>query len=99
YQISVMGGEQAATVMGIVHEARAKRKGEAVDEAGLEAMKATVRERYASMSSSFYATARLWDDGLIDPRDSRRVLGLCLDLLDEAGRRTLHPNTFGVARF
>jgi geranyl-CoA carboxylase beta subunit len=51
------------------------------------------------MSSSFYATARLWDDGLIDPRDSRRVLGLCLDLLDEAGRRTLHPNTFGVARF
>ncbi len=99
YQIAVMGGEQAATVMAIVQEAVAKRKGEALDEAALESLKETVRERYAAQSTSLYATARLWDDGLIDPRDSRRVLGLCLDLLEEAGRRQLHPNSFGVARF
>jgi geranyl-CoA carboxylase beta subunit len=45
-----------------------------------------------------FATARLWDDGLIDPRDTRRVLSFCLATAMEGERRLLHPNTFGVAR-
>jgi geranyl-CoA carboxylase beta subunit len=49
-------------------------------------------------STALFATARLWDDGLIDPRDSRRVLALCLSICREAEARTLKPNTFGVAR-
>jgi geranyl-CoA carboxylase beta subunit len=45
-----------------------------------------------------FATARLWDDGIIDPRDSRRVLALALATCREAQARTLYPNSFGVAR-
>jgi geranyl-CoA carboxylase beta subunit len=45
-----------------------------------------------------FGTARLWDDGIIDPRDTRRVLALCLSVCAEAAARTLRPNTFGVAR-
>jgi geranyl-CoA carboxylase beta subunit len=48
---------------------------------------------------ALFGTARLWDDGIIDPRDTRRVLGLCLATSPpRPGARTLHPNTFGVAR-
>jgi geranyl-CoA carboxylase beta subunit len=47
---------------------------------------------------ALYATARLWDDGLIDPRDSRKVLALCLSVCREAETRPLKPNTFGVGR-
>ncbi len=86
-------------VMAIVHEAAAKRKGEELDAAAIADLKATVKQKYDAQSSAFYATARLWDDGLIDPRDSRTVLGLALDIVDEAARRQLRPNTFGVARF
>jgi geranyl-CoA carboxylase beta subunit len=46
-----------------------------------------------------FGTARLWDDGIIDPRDTRRILGLCLDMSPRPKARTLRPNTFGVARF
>ena len=45
-----------------------------------------------------FGTARLWDDGIIDPRDTRRILGLCLDIAAEGKSRSLHPNAFGVAR-
>jgi len=45
-----------------------------------------------------FGTARLWDDGIIDPRDTRRLLGLCLALAAEADQRKLNANTFGVAR-
>ena len=46
-----------------------------------------------------FATARLWDDGLIDPRDSRAVLAFCLETCREGEARKLRPNSFGVARF
>jgi geranyl-CoA carboxylase beta subunit len=49
-------------------------------------------------STALYATARLWDDGLIDPRDTRKVLGLCLAICREAALRPLKPITFGVGR-
>ena len=45
-----------------------------------------------------FGTARMWDDGIIDPRDTRRILGLCLDIVAEGEARSLRPNTFGVAR-
>jgi geranyl-CoA carboxylase beta subunit len=49
-------------------------------------------------STALYATARLWDDGLIDPRDTRKVLGFCLSICREAEVRPLKPITFGVGR-
>jgi geranyl-CoA carboxylase beta subunit len=97
-QISVMGGEQAAKTMAIVAEASARRKGEEPNLPMLEAMQKKVIDQYRAEGQAFYATARLWDDGLIDPRDSRRVLAFCLSICRDAERRQLHPNTFGVAR-
>jgi geranyl-CoA carboxylase beta subunit len=57
-----------------------------------------LRRRLEAESTALFATARLWDDGIIDPRDTRRILGLCLDVCAEGEARTLRPNTFGVAR-
>jgi len=57
-----------------------------------------LRARLDRESSALFGTARLWDDGIIDPRDTRRVLMLCLTIAAEAERRVLRPNTFGVAR-
>ncbi|UXI66439.1 acyl-CoA carboxylase subunit beta [Tahibacter amnicola] len=95
---AVMGGAQAAQVMDIV--SRAKLAGAALTaaEGALRAQSDALRQRLDHESTALFGTARLWDDGIIDPRDTRRVLGLCLDILAEAGSRTLHPNTFGIAR-
>jgi geranyl-CoA carboxylase beta subunit len=97
-RIAVMGPEQAAGVLAIVTEEKLKRDGKPVDTAKLGAMKAAVTAKMEKESTALFATARLWDDGLIDPRDSRRVLGLCLSICREAEVRQLKPNTFGVAR-
>jgi geranyl-CoA carboxylase beta subunit len=99
YKTNVMGARQAATVMEIVHEAAARRKGEPLDPEQIAAMRQQVIDLYEGMEPGSYASARIWDDGMIDPRDTRKVLGLLLRLCDEADRRTLHPNSFGVARF
>lgn len=99
YRTAVMGARQAALVMRIVHEARAERKGAPLDETKLAALEQQVVDLYESMQEGVYASARLWDDGMIDPRDSRKVLGLLLSVCHEAEHRTVHPNTFGVARF
>jgi len=98
YRISVMGGEQAAGVMRIIAEERALREGREPDYATLEKMQAAIVSQFDRESTALYATARLWDDGIIDPRDSRRVLGYCLSVCDEADHRPLRPNSFGVAR-
>jgi geranyl-CoA carboxylase beta subunit len=68
------------------------------DPAALQAMGEQLRQRIDRESHVLFGTARLWDDGVIDPRDTRRVLALCLDTIAEAERRRLHPNTFGIAR-
>ena len=57
-----------------------------------------IKARYDAQTSPYYAAARLWVDAIIDPRDTRRILGLGLALAAEAEQRKLHPNTFGVAR-
>jgi geranyl-CoA carboxylase beta subunit len=95
---AVMGGAQAAKVMDIVNRAKIERSGMAANEEALKAMSDGLRQRLDKESSVLFGTARLWDDGIIDPRDTRRLLGLCLSLAAEAQARTLHPNTFGVAR-
>jgi geranyl-CoA carboxylase beta subunit len=98
YRISVMGGEQAAKVMSIISEAGARRAGKAPDYDRLKKMEQAIVAQIDAESTALYATARLWDDGLIDPRDSRRVLGQCLSICQEAEARPLRPNSFGVAR-
>jgi geranyl-CoA carboxylase beta subunit len=95
---AVMGGAQAAKVMDIVNRSKVERSGAPANEAALQAMSDALRARLDKESTALFGTARLWDDGIIDPRDTRRMLGLCLSLADEANHRTLHPNTFGVAR-
>jgi len=98
---AVMGGAQAAMVMAMVERGKLARQGAAPDdqaEARLEAMSESLRRRLDAESDVLFGTARLWDDGVIDPRDTRRVLATCLAIAAEAERRVLRPNTFGVAR-
>jgi geranyl-CoA carboxylase beta subunit len=97
-RVAVMGADQAAGVMETITRAKLEREGSSVDEAALAAMKAALATRFETESNALYATARLWDDGIIDPRRTREVLGLCLAICDEAARRPLRPITFGVAR-
>ena len=95
---AVMGGEQAAKVMEIVARGKAARDGASPDEEALEKQSAMIRAGVEAQSDALFATARLWDDGVIDPRDTRRILGLCLKIAAEGESRGLRPNTFGVAR-
>ncbi|HXZ00227.1 MAG TPA: carboxyl transferase domain-containing protein [Stellaceae bacterium] len=97
-RIAVMGGEQAAKVLSIITEERHERLGRPVDRPLLQAMEQKIIDQFNRESTALFATARLWDDGLIDPRDSRKVLAFCLDICREAEIRPLNPNTFGVAR-
>ncbi|MDE2582254.1 MAG: methylcrotonoyl-CoA carboxylase, partial [Rhodospirillales bacterium] len=87
-RISVMGGEQAASVLATV------RGGFASAEQG-EAFKAPIRAEYEAKGQPYYATARLWDDGIIDPADTRRVLALSLSAALNA---PVEPTRFGVFR-
>ena len=95
---AVMGGAQAAKVMDIVNRAKLERSGMEANEEALAAMSDGLRLRLDKESAALFGTARLWDDGIIDPRDTRRILGLGLALAAEAEQRKLNPNTFGVAR-
>lgn len=97
-RIAVMGPEQAAGVLAIVAEEKFRRAGAAVDAAVIEGMKVKVVAKMEAESTALFATARLWDDGLIDPRDSRRVLGMCLSVCREGDARVTKPNAFGIAR-
>lgn len=97
-RVAVMGGEQAATVMRIVTEEKFARTGQEPPAATMETMKKEILARFDIESHSLFATARLWDDGIIDPRDTRRALATTLAVCREAGLRPLNSNTFGVAR-
>ncbi len=93
-----MGGEQAAKVMTIIAGEGARRAGKEPPHEMLAAQSKMIIDQYDAESTALYATARLWDDGIIDPRDSRRVLGLTLSIAAEAEARNVKPNTFGVGR-
>jgi 3-methylcrotonyl-CoA carboxylase beta subunit len=94
-RISVMGGEQAASVLATVRRDAIEARGgdwPAQDEAQF---KAPIREQYERQGSPYYSTARLWDDGIIDPLDTRRVLGLALSVCAGA---PVEPVRYGVFR-
>ena len=97
-KVAVMGGEQAATVMKMITRAKFAGRGLPVMEEVLEHMAGEIRDKLDRQATALFATARIWDDGVIDPRDTRAVLAFCLKTCTEARRRTLHPNSFGVAR-
>ena len=94
-RIGVMGGEQAASVLATVQRDGKERKGQAWSSAEEEEFRRPIREKFDSESGAMYSSARLWDDGVIDPADTRRVLELCLELayqsIPERGR-------FGIFR-
>lgn len=94
----VMGGEQAALTMDQVARISAQRKGKEVDEDSLARRKADLTAHFEAQEDAFYTSGRMLDMGVIDPRDSRRVLGFALDTCREARSREVRPNSFGVAR-
>ncbi len=94
----VMGGEQAALTMDQVARGGAARRGQPVDEAALAKQKDRLIAHFDSQSDAFYTSGRMLDQGIIDPRDTRRVLGFALETCWEGRNRRLHPNAFGVAR-
>lgn len=95
---AVMGGAQAGMVLRIVAGAKMAKAG-AVDEDRLAALEKQTREQMDSQTTAIASTARVEDDGLIDPRDTRRVLAYVLGICREADRRDVRSNTFGIARF
>ena len=97
-RISVMGGDQAAGVLRIITEAKFKKMGMDLNEEAFEAMASQVRQQIDRESTALFGTARLWDDGIIDPRKSRDVLIDALSICHAVHDTTLHPNTYGVAR-
>ena len=94
----VMGGEQAATVMAIVAEGQAARTGVTLDPQIAAQQKAMLTHIFDSQSSAFYTSGHLCDDGMIDPRDTRQVLGFLLSTVWEGRNRTVKDNSFGIAR-
>ncbi|MEX2504893.1 MAG: carboxyl transferase domain-containing protein, partial [Egicoccus sp.] len=94
-RISVMGGEQAANVLATVRRDGLEARGEDWFEHDEEAFKAPIREQYEHQGHPYYATARLWDDGIIDPAQTRDVLGLGLSVALNA---PIEPPSYGVFR-
>jgi 3-methylcrotonyl-CoA carboxylase beta subunit len=94
-RISVMGGEQAATVMAQVKRDGIEREGGNWSNTQEAAFKKPIRQQYESQGHPYYASARLWDDGIIDPADSRRVLGLGLSAALNA---PIEETRFGIFR-
>ena len=94
-RISVMGGEQAASVLSTVRSEQLDSAGNPWSADDEEAFKAPIREQYEAQGNPYYSTARLWDDGIIDPADTRTVLGLALSVCANA---PVEPVSYGVFR-
>ncbi len=94
-RISVMGGEQAAGVLATVKQDQLARAGEAMSATEEAAFKQPIIDGYEHQGHPYYASARLWDDGVIDPADTRRVLALCLSATMNA---PVKESSFGVFR-
>ena len=93
-KISVMGGEQAASVLATVRRDSLEARGDEWSAEDEEAFKAPIRDQYEDQGSSYYSTARLWDDGIIDPADTRRVLGMALQASSNAPIPEPHYGVF-----
>ncbi len=94
----VMGGEQAAKTMSMVARGKAAAAGQEPDEKALAGQEAWLTELFDNQSGAFYTSGHLMDDGMIDPRDSRKTLGFLLETVWETRHRTVRPNSFGIAR-
>ncbi|MER1997631.1 MAG: carboxyl transferase domain-containing protein [Arthrobacter sp.] len=94
-RISVMGGNQAAAVLATVRRDGLEARGDQWSTEEEEAFREPIRQDYESQGSPYFSTARLWDDGIIDPRDTRTVLGLALDVCANA---PLPETSFGLFR-
>lgn len=97
-RVAVMGGQQAGMVLRIVAEEKQRAMGVEPDEKVLEFLQQSTAQKLDGQSTALYGTARLWDDGIIDPRDTRKVLAFVLSTCREADQRPLQPITFGAAR-
>lgn len=95
-RISVMGGEQAAHVLSSVKIEQLKKKGKKLSKSQLEAIRKPILDTYDREGSPYFSTARLWDDGVIDPRRTRHILGLALDACSRGNPSFDAP--FGVFR-
>jgi geranyl-CoA carboxylase beta subunit len=95
---AVMGGEQAARTMQIVTEAALARKGITPDPAESQAQFDKIVAMFEAQADALVTSGLLLDDGVIDPRDTRAVLGFCLDTIAEGAARETRPMQFGVAR-
>ena len=93
-RISVMGGEQAATVLLTVKQDQLRREGRAMPRAEEEALVAPILAKYEEEGNAYYSTARLWDDGIIDPAETRTVLALSLSAALNAPVRRMRPGVF-----
>jgi 3-methylcrotonyl-CoA carboxylase beta subunit len=94
-RISVMGGNQASSVLATVKRDQYEARGEEWSAADEEAFKAPIKQQFEVQGSPYYSTARLWDDGIIDPADTRRILGMALDVVS---RTPLPETSFGLFR-
>ena len=94
-RISVMGGEQASMVLSQVRRDNIEAKGESWSAEEEDKFRSPIRAQYESQGNPYYATARLWDDGVIDPADTRLVLGLGLSA---AANAPIEPTKFGLFR-
>lgn len=94
----VMGGEQAAKTMSHVARQIAKRRGQDIPDEFLAAQEQAIIDKFDGQSSAFYTSGRCLDMGVIDPRDSRKVLAFLLETCREASFRSVQSNSFGVAR-
>ena len=94
-RIAVMGGEQAATVLAAIRRDNLARQGKDWSAEEEEAFKAPIREKYEREGDPYYATARLWDDGIIEPARTRDVLGLAISAALNA---PIEPTRFGLFR-
>jgi geranyl-CoA carboxylase beta subunit len=94
----VMAGQSAATTMTEVAKVGAARKGKPIPEAQLEAQGQTIKQHFDAQEDAFYTSGRVLDHGIIDPRDTRKVLAFCLETIIEGRHRSLQSNSFGVAR-
>ncbi len=95
---AVMGGAQAGKVLRIVTESKQLKMGMTPDPKMLDMIEQATAQKLDSSATSLFGTASLWDDGIIDPRDTRRILGYVLSICKEAGVRELKASKFGVAR-
>jgi 3-methylcrotonyl-CoA carboxylase beta subunit len=94
-RISVMGGEQAASVLATIKRDQLAREGKALDAQEEQAIRQPILEKYETEGSPYYSTARIWDDGILDPAQTRNALALGLSAAFNA---PIPPPKFGVFR-